>query len=295
MDKHIEPQAKRRSLDHYVIQVHDLEKAGSRYESLGFQVMPRMRHIEIGSANRVIQFGSTYLELIGELDNALPLVRANLADRFDCGEGLTMVSLNSSGLEADHRRVQDLSLDPAPIISARRKVTMPDGRVDETDSQCFYIWRPERRYLSLFLSQHHKPGMIWIPEYQRHPNTASETTGITYVSDDPAREREYFSQLLECAPECDEPGLIRFRGTRGEVFEIYSRSRLSERYGVNTPEICAKLPGYPVGIQITVQSLAKLQPILVGNGVKHTVMDEGLIVGPQESHGVVIEFTEIGR
>ncbi|MSQ98973.1 MAG: VOC family protein, partial [Xanthomonadales bacterium] len=175
MDRPTKLQNQRRSLDHYVVQVHDLQKAGGTYERLGFQVMPRMQHVEIGSANRVIQFGSTYLELIGELENAVPLVRANLADRFDCGEGLTMVSLNSSGLEADHGRVQARKLDPAPIISARRKVTMPDGRVDETDSRCFYIWRPERRYLSLFLSQHYKPGVIWTHEFQQHPNTALET------------------------------------------------------------------------------------------------------------------------
>ncbi len=281
-----------RSIDHYVLQVHDLEKAGRTYERLGFQVMPRMKHIEIGSANRVIQFGSTYLELIGELENAVPLVRANLAERFECGEGLTMVSLNSSELEADRSRVEALKLNPAPIISARRKVTMPDGSVDETDSRCFYIWRPDRRYLSLFLSQHHKPEVIWNPEFQKHPNTALETIGMTYVSDNPAKDRNYFSELLKTPPDDDEPGLVRFRGARGDTFEIYSRDRLAERYGSNTPEICNKLAGYPVGIKITVGSLARLQSILVDNDVRHAKIADTVVISPEESHGVVIEFIE---
>src|SRR5688572_20707930 len=139
-----QPKPMRRMLDHYAIQVRDLTASGASYQRLGFHVLPIMRHIEIGSANRVIQFQNTYLEVIGEVDRAKALVSDNLAERWLCGEGLTMVSLNSDDLDSDHALISELQLDPAPIISARRKVTMPDGSEDETDSVCFYIFRPAR-------------------------------------------------------------------------------------------------------------------------------------------------------
>ena len=280
----------RRSLDHYVIQVRDLDTSGATYERLGFQVMPRMRHIEIGSANRVVQFRNTYLELIGDLDRARSVVGDNLSARWACGEGLSMVSLDSDDIEEDHAWVEGLQLDPAPIISARRKVTMPDGSEDETDSVCFYIFRPDRKYLSLFLSQHRKPGVIWVNRYQQHPNTAFETSGVIWVSDDPARERDYFAALFGSAPEHEEAGLIRFRGARGDCAEIYSRERLGDRFpGLEIP-VCDRLAGYPAGLQIAVGDLDRLRSILETNGVESVDGRGRVSVGPDQTHGVAIEF-----
>lgn len=288
-----QPSLARRALDHYVIQVRDLDVSGFSYERLGFQVMPRMSHIEIGSANRVVQFQSTYLELIGDLDKAKGVVRNNLDPRWKCGEGLSMVSLDSNDLAADHALVSDWQLDPAPIISARRKVVMPDGSEDETASDCFYIFRRGREYLSLFLSQHRKPHVIWVPEYQQHPNTAVETTGITWVSDDPARDRDYFVQLYGTEPELEEAGLIRFRGTRNDTAEIYSRERLAERYPAIDIAVCDRLPGYPVGLQITVRSLDRLRTILDENKVIYASASGSVIVPSDQAHGVIIEFVAV--
>jgi hypothetical protein len=51
-----------RSLDRFVVAVKAPEKAGALYERLGFQVMPQMRHIEIGTCNRVFQLHDAYVE-----------------------------------------------------------------------------------------------------------------------------------------------------------------------------------------------------------------------------------------
>jgi len=283
----------RRELDHYVIQVRDLDASGANYERLGFHVLPKARHIEIGSANRVVQFQHTYLELLGDLDQARPVVGDNLAERWQCGEGLAMVSLNSIEIESDHELIRELELNPAPIISARRKVPMPDGSADETDSVCFYIFRPARKYLSLFLSQHRKPHVIWVPEYQQHPNTAVETTGVTWVSDDPALDRDYFTQLYGVAPELEEEGLIRFRGTRNDFAEIYSRERLAERYPAIDITGCDRLPGYPVGLQISVQNMDRLGSVLDENKVRYATVSGAVIIPPEQAHGVIIEFIPV--
>jgi len=283
----------RRELDHYVIQVRNLDASGTSYERLGFHVLPKMRHIEIGSANRVVQFQHTYLELLGDLDLAKPVVGDNLAERWRCGEGLAMVSLNSGDIGSDHALISELQLNPAPIISARRKVAMPNGTEDETDSVCFYIFRPARKYLSLFLSQHRKPQVIWIPEYQQHPNTAVETTGITWVSDDPAMDRDFFTELYGVAPELEEAGLIRWRGSRNDTAEIYSRERLAERYPAIDITVCDRLPGYPVGLQISVQDMDRLGSVLDENKVPYAAASGAVTVPPEQAHGVIIEFIPV--
>src|ERR1700684_3277514 len=87
-----------RSLDHFVIAVCDVEAAGSAYERLGVHALPRARHIEIGTSNRVIQLRDTYLELVGDLEKSPPLLRDRMLPRFACGEGVAIVRLTSSDL-----------------------------------------------------------------------------------------------------------------------------------------------------------------------------------------------------
>ena len=115
-----------RALDHYVLQVHDVDAAGGSFERLGFQVRPRMTHIEFGTSNRVVQFRNTYLELLGGLKTAPSDIVKEYLPRFECGEGLSHVSLRSCDLEADHRAAVELGLNPGKLTSARREVVMPD-------------------------------------------------------------------------------------------------------------------------------------------------------------------------
>jgi len=279
-----------RALDHYVVQVHDLEAAGASYERLGFQVLPRMEHIEIGTSNRVVQIGNTYLELFGGLAGVDHPLLAEYLPRFDCGEGLSHVSLRSYDFEADHREVAQLGLNPREMYSARRRIDMPDGSIDETDSSFFYIWRPQRLYLSLFLSVHNKPGTIWIPEYLSHPNTATETRGITWVSDDPQQDIEYFQALYRTEPTINAPDKVRFIGARQDFARIISRERAQDEYQDVGLNICNKLAGYPVALSFDVAHLETCQAVLEVNDVPYVSIENGVRVAAHDAHGAVIDF-----
>lgn len=279
-----------RALDHYVLQVHDVDAAGTSFERLGFQVRPRMTHIEFGTCNRVVQFQNTYLELLGGLSAAPSDIVREYLPRFECGEGLSHVSLRSYDLEADRRAAAAGGLNPGPITSARREVVMPDDSVEETDSNFFYMWRPERLYLSLFLSGHNKPHTIWIPEYQEHPNTAVDTTGVTFVSDDPPRDRDYFSQIYRRAPTTAGPDMLRFTGGRGDVAEVWSRAHIHERYAGLELDVSDRQPGYPIGLTISVRALDPCRAALADHGVDCTVHEGAVLVPPERAHGAVIEF-----
>ena len=61
--------------------------------------------------------------------------------------------------------------------------------------------------MSLFVSQHFKPHVIWSPAYQRHPNTAMRVTKLTYVAQDPEAFTGYLSAMFGFPPTRQEDGV----------------------------------------------------------------------------------------
>jgi hypothetical protein len=126
-----------RTLDHFVILVEPLEPACADYQRLGFNVRPIARHLSIGSSNSVIHLKNTYLELL-DLGESPAFLQDQYRPRFKAGPGLCHVSVHSDSLEADHERLKVAGLNPGTILNARRKITYPDGREDETASSSIY-------------------------------------------------------------------------------------------------------------------------------------------------------------
>ena len=281
-----------RSLDHFVIVVRDLDSARSTYGRLGFHALPRARHIEIGSSNHVIQLQETYLELVGDLEKTPALLRERILPRFSCGEGLAIVSLTSSDLAADHQRISEAGFAPARILNARRKIRMPSGSEDETDSSCFYVWRADRLFSTLFFSEHRRPQTIWVPQYQRHANTARRVTALTYLSDNPAAEVDYVSHLLGTGPRCSNSDHVSFETARGETIEFLTHALLSRRLGDLAPSACPALNVFPVGVVIEVGDLKACESALLEGGVPISRMGGRIVVRASHACGVLLEFKE---
>ena len=97
-----------RTIDHLVLAVHDLEDAADFYTRMGFQVGARNRH-PWGTENRLIQFRSSFLELItvahaGQVPPHAPGVfsfGAFVEDYLTKREGLAMLAVDSSDAAAD--------------------------------------------------------------------------------------------------------------------------------------------------------------------------------------------------
>jgi hypothetical protein len=279
-----------RALDHFVIAVRDLPTAARQYGRLGFQVSGVMRHIEIGTCNCIIQLQGTYLELVGDLPQGIPALRDRMMPRLRCGDGLAIVSLDSTDLEADSLALEREGLRPTPILSARRAVELPDGTSAETDSRCIYAWRPERLYSSLFLTRHHKPEVIWVREYQRHPNRADRVAGITYVCDDPARDVDYVSRMLGHGPQRSGAGSVRFVTPRGETLDYLAPVRLSERFAEEAPPMCPSQPVHGVALELVVADLEACARVFEENAVPCARAGSGLRVSADHCAGVVLEF-----
>jgi hypothetical protein len=271
--------------------VRDVDAAAASYERLGFHVRPVAEHEDIGSRNRVVHFGATYLEFI-DLTGAREDVAGPYLGRFALGEGLVHVSLTSDRLEDDRARLEGEGRQPWPILSARRAITLPDGVRDETASRCFYLWRDDNRYLSLFFSDHPKPETIFIPEYVDHANGAREVSRCVYVSTMLDADREYFSVCFTERPEEDSADRLAWRGPRGDLTEILSVQAAARRYGdaLPTPDP-APLAGVGIALHYTVASVTTCAQALKERGVAFREDADGsLVVDAAQGVGCVTVF-----
>jgi len=118
-------------IDHLVIAVPDPDAAAAELEVLvGLRASGGGRHETLGTFNRLVWLGDTYLELIGVWDEALataswigaPTVRALAA-----GGGMATYALASDDLATDSERLRRQGADlQGPVPGERLR---PDGRL----------------------------------------------------------------------------------------------------------------------------------------------------------------------
>jgi len=280
-----------RALDHFVIAGQELNKRIDAYRNMGFVVGPVERHIELGSSNCIVYLKNTYLELIN-FGNADRWLTAPYDAFFEsCQEGVPHISLRTMDADAAHQEMTDLGLNPDKIINARRKMSHPDGREDETDSTSFYMWRRDNPYLSIFLSEHRKPENIFVDGYTNHPNSAIDVSRLVYMSRDPAGDIDYFSKLFGKQPDRKDENGFHIVGNRGEVTEVLSPNAAVDRYGKNilrnSPD---PLSGFCIAMHYAVESVDQARLVLDGNGVDYSETNGGVIVPASIACGIATVF-----
>lgn len=279
-----------KTLDHFVILVEALEPAVADYQRLGFHVRPIARHLSVGSSNAVMHLRHTYLELF-VLGDAPAAFQDAYGQRLQAGPGLCHVSLDSSGLEADQARLQAAGLQPGAVINARRRMVHPDGREDETASSCFYCWREQHRYLSLFISHHARPETIFVDGHVNHANGAQDVTRCVFQSEDPALDLPYFRTLYGRSETDRTLDGFRFVGSRGEVSEVITPAAAAARYGAAMPAAgLAGLVALPLALHYRVNSMVQCEQHLRGEGLDAAAVGGSLVVPAAQACGVVTVF-----
>ncbi len=282
-----------RSLDHFVAYAQDLGIASNAWRRLGFTVMPIMEHISIGTANAIVQFQGTYLELLGDAEHCqVASLQQNLRRNFPTYDGYYMTSFTSSRLEDDRPVLEQQGIELQPIVGASRRVRLPAGGWVNTASRSMYAFHHERPRMSLFLSDHPKPEAIWIHDYQAHANSALDVLELHYVARDPALDEAFISRMMAGAPTQSSGDGLKFRTPRGQTLAVHSEQAARTRW----PEFTA-LQGnetaHGVALTIQVQSMAQCRRALRDGGVPHRVTESTLVVPPSHASGVIIEFKEI--
>jgi Glyoxalase-like domain len=282
-----------RSLDHFVILIQQrLETAAEMYRRMGFRMMPIMEHKDIGTSNVIIQFLDTYLELIGDFAHSRePNVNANAAAWGGHGDIYWQTSLTSKRLENEEAVIKAAGLVPQKIISAARRVRLPEGGWDETDSRSRYVWNEGRETMSLFLSDHRKPEAIWIPGYQQHPNGTKRVLGIRYLSTDLATDSAFFSAMFGNGPASADADHVRYQTPRGEFLELLSPAACADILPEALP-LQTGLVGRGAGFTIAVEDLDRCRWALRDGGIPSVERNGALVVAPAYACGMAYEFKE---
>lgn len=197
----------RRRIDHLVLAVDDLEAASARFTERGFLVGARNRH-PWGTENRLIQFRTSFLELITVAEPGLipphepgvfsfgAFVRDFLAD----GEGLAMLALDSVDAVADAAEFARAGIGAFRPFSFERSGRQPDGTETRVGFSLAFALDERVPRASFFVCQQHNPQAFWNPELQRHPNGATNITGVTLAVADPAGHGDFVAAYTGVSP-----------------------------------------------------------------------------------------------
>ncbi|MDJ0654567.1 MAG: VOC family protein [Xanthomonadales bacterium] len=249
-----------RPLDHLVIGVRDLDAAAETYGKLGFQLSPRMSHSH-GTSNNLIMLHGAFLELLGDFDQ-VPDERkegfvCDMADSLDHGEGVLATAFRPRDAQVDRLVLLEQGVDVLPCAGFTRPVPLPGGNFGEARITVAMSRYPTQPDLRLFLSQQHHPEVVWIPEWQEHPNGALHTSRIIFQLPSPRDHEAYFSAFANCPPDRLSDERVDWERSRGSL-SLMSQRALSDHYGAVLHDLPGVVDGRVAVVEIQVSSLDRL-------------------------------------
>lgn len=272
-------------IDHCIVGVRDLEAARQRYESLGFTVTPRGRHIGWATANYCIMFPQDYVELLGIVEPGG--YAAGLDGILDeQGEGILKLALRSRDAAATHAWFEGRGQAPEPVRDLARELEAPGGTVLPE----FRLVHPSPAAfpgLSGFVCQHLSRDLVWQPEYCAHRNGATGVASYAILADEPAALADGWRRLFGAAA-------VRLRGdwlsveTGTSRLDFMSWEALAHEFDdIEPPRPTA---GRIAGMTVAVKDLVAAATCLAEAGVACIRTDAGLVVPPEDACGVALRF-----
>lgn len=218
-------------LDHAVIAVRDLEAARATYARMGFKLAPKGLH-STGSSNHNILFEKDYLELL-TVPNANPM-QAYFHEFLQQAEGLAGIALTGTDLNAAYRVLHSKGFDPTRPIDLTRPVTQ-GSRTGTAKFVLTNISKYTTPGAQIFICQHFTRELVWLPELQKHPNTATGIAAVAFVADNVAYVAGVYSKLFGKWPERIDEGLKIETGSA--PLAVCTRASLQARLaGVELPQ-----------------------------------------------------------
>ncbi len=273
-------------LDHVVVLVRDLAAAADRWAALGFTISPRGTHSEhMGTGNHTIMLGPDYLELLGVLHptphNAPS--RALLEER----EGVERAAFRATDAAA---AVADLKARGIAALGPNdfgRPVDMPDGAKSEARFKTF-LWPVDQRPggMRIFACQHLTPETVWIPELQKHANTARRIAEIDLLADNPEASAAFLAKLVDGTVEREADDVFRLRPGfgKGDIV-ILGRKAAEARFPASA------LQGFKgEGALALILEVGNLEAAAKAVGSKGIAEKGRVIVPCAEANGVVVQF-----
>jgi hypothetical protein len=273
-------------LDHVVVLVRDLDAAAENWKRLGFTLSPRGTHsAHLGSGNYTIMLGPDYIELLGIIaDTTHNAPSRAFLDRR--GEGIERAAFTATDSAAGVEEIRARGYVGVGPIDFGRPVTLPNGGQAEAKFRVFQ-WPVDEAPggLRIFACQHLTPQAVWIPELQRHANTARRIKQVGIICADPLGEAERMGRMIDRTPMDDGDGTVRVPSGDGRGdFIFMTQGALERRYpGVS-------LAGLPSegGVALTLVA----DDLEAARNTASGAVQSGaaVCVPPAATHGVLLAF-----
>ena len=278
-------------IDHVVVLVRDLDQAAERYRKLGFALTPRGTHsAHMGTGNYCIMFQTDYMELLGILQPTEN--NATWRARLGQGEGLKSVALASEDAGAAQRHFQACGFQATAPLEFGRPVDTPQG---SRDAKFKVVRVPEDALpaFAIFVCQHFTRDLVWLPEYQRHPNTVTGLAAVVVASQNPAKTAAPYARIFSTDPKMDQWGDITLAAGKGRSVRFITPDRARVLYdGAVAPQG----ETYVAALELAVEATGRTAAVLAQNGALHDRPADGRVrVRAEHAAGVVLDFIEMKR
>lgn len=289
-------------IDHPLVTVRDHSKVIENYRRLGFSPTGVSYH-PWGTKTSLVMFADNFIELIGVEDSSKFGAGASkefcfgryIGDFIARDEGISLVALHSRDGQGDHSRLHQAGLASQGVIEFRRKMVKPDGSPDEAVVSLGMFLNEEDPDVSHFICHQHRPELIWVPEWQNHPNGARAIAAATYRVSDPSKVCERYQKFYgpDAVSLSDGMvivdtgcGLLRF-ADEACCRRLFPETKLPERSNQKAAScIALTIAALDLG---AVRDLWKKDSIEFQEG-----RDGALIVGPEDFGNTILEFVPLG-
>jgi hypothetical protein len=274
-------------IDHAVVVVKDLDRAAENWKRLGFNISPRGTHsAKMGSGNYTLMLGSDYIELLVvlvETDHNAP-TRAFLART---GGGIERVAFTTLDAADGAEEIRARGFEPLGPTDFERPVTMPDGTQSAAKFRVFQ-WPVDEAPggLRLFACQHKTRETVWIPQLQKHANTAKGIERVIIVSPTPEADAQHLARMIDGEVHSGSDGaLLVSSGSDRADFVFMTRDQLAGQFpGVS-------LTGLPerggAALVLRAGDLTAAEKSVSAVGVRS---GSAIVVPPAAANGVMLAF-----
>jgi hypothetical protein len=274
-------------IDHPLLATHNIDALRTRLISLGFNMTAVGKH-PWGTSTSLAMFDGCLLEIMGIYDDTLlDEVPAgdfrfgrHIYENLKIREGVALSALHSTNSVLDAEHAQQTGLTVAGHLEFGRDVTLPDGTKGRTKTTLALLPDAQFPRLSFFLCQQHRPDLIYVPEWLRHPNTVDGICGVNIVADQKHHSalKAQLGGLYKGFEVLD--GGFEYQTANG-VLRVLSAGAFEETIGTLSDQIRQEDTPSIAGMDFTTDDMDTLREYITKSGIKHRAIESGVVLTDQ--------------
>lgn len=270
-------------IDHVIVGVRDLDRAGLGWTRLGFTLTPRGRHLQKGTGNYCVMFERDYIELMGVVDPSQG--SAGLDQFLARGEGLRGLAFGTRAGDATAALLKARGLHPTPPSDLSRQLELPEGTVLPR-FKLVSLPPEETPALSAFVCQHLTPELVRRPQWLVHANAIAGIVGVTVMVEATEPLRAGYERLFGAGVNTTDDVLTVHAGPHRMIFA--TPDDVDALYPQAALDLDRPLPAI-VALTLRSRDLARTADHLTQWQVPHDELPGGtLLVPPEEANGALL-------